>query len=193
MAAGTTGSGPRESPVGGLLIDLDGVVYVGEEPLPGAVECIRNLRARGLPFRFVTNTSTKPAHDVEAKLARLGIEARPGEVMTPVRAAVSTLRRMGAKAPYLVVDERVAPEFGSLTPAGVFPDPPTERPDFIVVGDIGVVVIIGGDFRFEFLDVEFVGIRLGLLRLVVFGFEVVRNDVFSLCIVIFRRCHRGGA
>ena len=75
--------------------------------------------------------------DVAAKLARLGVAVRPGEVVTPVRAAVLTLHRMGAKAPYLVVDERLEPEFSSLTLAGVFPDPPTERPDFIVVGDIG--------------------------------------------------------
>lgn len=137
MATGGAGRDPGDTPVGGLLIDLDGVVYIGEEIISGADAAIGRLRARGLPLRFVSNTSTKPARDVEAKLARLGIEVRSGEVVTPVGAAISILQERGAKAPYLVVDERVAPEFAAPAPVGVFPEPPARDPDFIVVGDIG--------------------------------------------------------
>lgn len=123
--------------IGGLLIDLDGVVYVGDDIIPGADDAILRLRANGLPLRFVTNTSTKPAREVEAKLTRLGVDAKPGEVVTPVGAAISILGRRGAKAPYLLVDERVAPEFAALAPVGTFPAPPSQPPDFIVIGDIG--------------------------------------------------------
>lgn len=137
MTEDGAGSGSREHSVGGLLIDLDGVLYVDEQAVPGAAAAIRRLRVRGLPLRFVTNTSTKPAHVVEEKLTRLGIEVRAGEVATPLRAASSILRRRGATSPYLVVDERVASEFDALGPVGRYPAPPSAPPDFIVVGDIG--------------------------------------------------------
>ncbi len=121
----------------GVLLDLDGVVYVGDEPLTGAVQAVRRLRDRGLSLRFVTNTSTKPISAVEAKLERLGIDIEPGEVISAVRTAVLTLQRLKAKSLYLVVDERVRAEFDEFAPVGFFPDAPSTRPDFVVVGDIG--------------------------------------------------------
>lgn len=43
------------STIRGLLIDLGGVVYQGRAPLPGALEALGQLRAAGLPYRFLTN------------------------------------------------------------------------------------------------------------------------------------------
>ncbi|MCB0043295.1 MAG: hypothetical protein KDE23_26585, partial [Caldilinea sp.] len=42
------------STVDGLLIDIDGVLTLGEEVIPGAPEVIETLRARKIPFRFMT-------------------------------------------------------------------------------------------------------------------------------------------
>lgn len=41
-----------------LLIDIDGVLHVGSEPIDGAREALSELRARGVPFRLVTNTTS---------------------------------------------------------------------------------------------------------------------------------------
>ncbi len=126
-----------DRPIQGFLIDLDGVLYVGDRPIEGAVESVGRIRGRGLPLRFLTNTSTRPVVEVEEKLIRLGFDPREGEVVSAVRAAVLTLGKLEAAAPYLVVDERVAPEFDRFSPVGCFPDPPSAKPDFVVVGDIG--------------------------------------------------------
>lgn len=129
--------GERDSPIRGVLVDLDGVLYVGDTALPGAIDAVRRLRAGGIALRFVTNASTKPVSAVEEKLDGLGVETGPGEVISAVRAGVLTLRRLNARAPYLIVDEGVAGEFSSFSPVGLFPANPTRQPDFIVVGDIG--------------------------------------------------------
>jgi ribonucleotide monophosphatase NagD (HAD superfamily) len=45
----------------GVLIDLDGVVYVGNELLPGSLDAILRLREVGIPFKFITNTTRRPS------------------------------------------------------------------------------------------------------------------------------------
>lgn len=53
----------------GVLLDLSGVLYVGDEPLPGAHEAIRRIDDAGLPTRFVTNTTRSPRRAILTKLA----------------------------------------------------------------------------------------------------------------------------
>jgi HAD superfamily hydrolase (TIGR01450 family) len=67
------------------LLDLDGVVWLGTEPIPGAAEAVALLRARGEGVAFITNNSNAPAAAVEAKLASFGIPA-DGEVVTSAEA-----------------------------------------------------------------------------------------------------------
>lgn len=66
-----------------ILLDLDGVVYIGEDALPGAQTATATLRAAGLPLRFVTNTTTRTRQALLQKLRRLGVEAHQHEVFTP--------------------------------------------------------------------------------------------------------------
>ena len=75
---------------GGVLIDLGGVVYQGQDALPGAVEAINRLKTAGLPIRFLTNTTSEPKRIMLARLDRLGIPAAPEELFTPADAARST-------------------------------------------------------------------------------------------------------
>jgi len=67
-------------------LDLDGVVWLGEEPIPGAADAVARLQARGEAVVFVTNNSAVPVGEVEAKLARHGIDAA-GMVLTSAMAA----------------------------------------------------------------------------------------------------------
>ncbi len=74
-----------------VLCDLDGVVWLKHEPLPGAVDAIADLRARGHRVLFVTNNSSKTLGEQVSILESLGIPAR-GDVCTSAQAAALMLR-----------------------------------------------------------------------------------------------------
>ena len=71
-------------------LDLDGVIWLGEQAIPGAADAVGRLRAAGEPVVFVTNNSSVPVGEVEAKLARHGIEAE-GAVLTSAMAAAERI------------------------------------------------------------------------------------------------------
>lgn len=73
----------------GLLIDLDGVVVTGAEPIPGAGAFLAEARRRGLPFLLATNNSTTEAAQVAARLAGMGIPVRPEEILTSADVAAA--------------------------------------------------------------------------------------------------------
>lgn len=86
------------------LLDLDGVVYVGAEPVPHAAEVLRALRAAGTRLAFVTNNASRGPDTVADHLSRLGISARPSEVVTSAQAAARILAdKLPPGAPVLVV------------------------------------------------------------------------------------------
>ncbi|MEM6910599.1 MAG: TIGR01458 family HAD-type hydrolase [Verrucomicrobiota bacterium] len=118
--------------ISGLLIDLDGVLYVGGEVIPGALEALAELRAAEIPFRFVTNTSTRTAASLQKKLARLGFVVREEEIFSAVTATLGYLRALGGPPPsvHAVVRDAVLPDFRE------FPRE-DEQPDYVVIGDIG--------------------------------------------------------
>ncbi len=74
-----------------LLVDLDGVIYLGEDPIPGAAEALGEARRAGLRVIFVTNNASRPPEAVAEKLTGLGVSAQPGEVMTSAVAAAEVL------------------------------------------------------------------------------------------------------
>jgi arabinose operon protein AraL len=68
--------------INGFIFDLDGTVYLGEASLPGAVESIAELRRRGKGVLFVSNKPLYPRQTYAQKLTRLGIPAKPDDVVT---------------------------------------------------------------------------------------------------------------
>jgi HAD superfamily hydrolase (TIGR01450 family) len=117
-----------------LVLDLDGVLYVGPDAVPGAVEA---LRAAALPTGFATNNASRTPEEVADHLTGLGIPARPEQVTTSSQA--------GAR---LVVEHagdgaRVLPVGGpgvraALLEAGLTAADPAEaaasRPDAVLQG-----------------------------------------------------------
>lgn len=73
-----------------VLCDLDGVVWLAHEPIPGSVEAIADLRAAGHRVLFVTNNSSARVDVQEASLAAIGIPAG-GDVLTSANAAALLL------------------------------------------------------------------------------------------------------
>ncbi|MEZ5145004.1 MAG: HAD-IIA family hydrolase [Acidimicrobiales bacterium] len=70
-----------------FALDLDGVVWLADTPIPGAAEAVARLRAAGTPVAFVTNNSYFPADHVADKLARVGIEPGDGVITSAMAAA----------------------------------------------------------------------------------------------------------
>ena len=64
--------------------DLDGTVYLGDELLPGARRLVEELRARGLPVRFLSNNPTRDPEQYAAKLGRLGLPTPVDEIVNTV-------------------------------------------------------------------------------------------------------------
>ena len=108
----------------GVLIDLSGTVHIGDAPIPGALEAIRLLRAEGIPFRFVTNTSRKTRAMLHADLADIGLDVPEEHIFTAPMAVRRYLERHRLR-PCLLVHPNLVPEFDAL---------PQDDPDTVVVG-----------------------------------------------------------
>ncbi|MDD1720267.1 MAG: TIGR01458 family HAD-type hydrolase [Methanoregulaceae archaeon] len=116
----------------GFLIDLDGVLYIGGKPVPGAAETIRYLDRHGYPYRFVSNTTRKSRRSIAAHLGSLGLQVSASLIFTPPAAAVSHMLREGRTRCLLLTTCDVHTEF---TGSGI--TVAEESVDFVVVGDAG--------------------------------------------------------
>jgi HAD superfamily hydrolase (TIGR01458 family) len=74
-----------------ILLDVDGVLHVSGEPIPGAAEAVRRLRRDGHRLRFLTNTTTRSRTQLAEELRGQGIELEDDEVQTVAQAAVLAL------------------------------------------------------------------------------------------------------
>jgi HAD superfamily hydrolase (TIGR01450 family) len=72
------------------ILDLDGVIWLAGEAIPGAADAVGRLRADGERVCFVTNNSSQRIGDQESKLASFGIPAE-GDVLTSAMAAALLL------------------------------------------------------------------------------------------------------
>ena len=77
----------------GLILDLDGVVYRGDKPIPGAATALDALRSAGLRLVAATNKSGQSADQCAAKLAEMGIAFEPADILTARQATIAYLRR----------------------------------------------------------------------------------------------------
>ncbi|HZD65259.1 MAG TPA: hypothetical protein VE152_04095, partial [Acidimicrobiales bacterium] len=73
------------------MIDLDGVVWLAGQPIPGAAEAVSRLRKAGEQVLFLTNNSSLTIEEYHRRLGRAGITVEAGEVLTSAQAAASLL------------------------------------------------------------------------------------------------------
>jgi HAD superfamily hydrolase (TIGR01458 family) len=135
-----------------LLIDLDGVLYVEDEPIPGAKEAVESFREAGLGLRFVTNTTARSRRQTLERLERLGFGVAEEELVTPAALARRRCEDAGHERVALIMNEDVKPDFEGLTET----DSDTEA---VIMGDLGEA------FGFEILNRAF--------RLVMDGAELI--------------------
>ena len=115
----------------GFLLDLDGVLYVGSQPVPGALETLDILRERGCPVRFVSNSTRRSRASVAERLRAMGFSIEEQEILTPAVAAASMLGKE-KKTAFLVTTGDAHRDFedAGITITG-------DHPDAVVIGDAG--------------------------------------------------------
>lgn len=121
--------------VDGVVCDLDGVVYRGDEPVPGAAAALERLRSRGVRIVFATNNSRATVEQYVDKLARVGVRARPEEIVTSAVVVGEVLAQRGLAGARAIVVGGDGVR-AALASAGieVVDDPATASSDLVVVG-----------------------------------------------------------
>lgn len=134
-----------------LLIDIDGVLAVSWEPLEGAVDALRRIRAADLPFALVTNTTSRTRAGIAGTLADAGFPVEVDDVLTAPAATAEHLRTHHADAQVALLSSgEVAADLGDLRLVDV-----TETADVVVLGGAGP------EFTYEALDAVFARLQEG--------------------------------
>jgi NagD protein len=138
----------------GYLIDMDGVIYRGNQLIPGADRFIQELRTAEIPFLFLTNNSQRTRRDVVTKLERLGIDVEEEHVFTCAMATARFLARQKSHGTAFVIGEGGL--LNALHSNGY--SIVDKDPDFVVVGE-------GRTLNFEMVEAA-LGMILGGAKLV---------------------------
>ncbi len=115
----------------GLLIDMDGVIYSGEQLIHGADNFIKKLLAHDVPFTFMTNNSQRTPLEAVEKLKRLGIEVGVEHIYTSAMATAKFLSDHRPKGTAYVLGEGGL--LSSLTDHGI--TLVDAEPDFVILGE----------------------------------------------------------
>jgi HAD superfamily hydrolase (TIGR01458 family) len=118
------------SKIKGFLIDLDGTVVEANKLIPGVPEALAWLRAQGLPYRFVTNTTSKPREVIIEKLRGQGLTVAPEELFTAPIVGRDYLLSNGLTRCYPVIKASLEIDLAGVELVG-------EAPQAVLVGDIG--------------------------------------------------------
>lgn len=96
-----------------LAFDLDGTIYLADEPLPGAVELVAHLRRHGVPYLFATNNSSVPAARYVERLNQMGVPAERGQIVTSNDVAIAHLVSEGISRAFLLASDEVRAEYAA--------------------------------------------------------------------------------
>ena len=104
-----------------FLVDLDGVLYRGADPIEGAAETLATLRSLGKGLAFLTNNSSRTPEAIAAHLTGMGIRAAPEEVETSalLAAGLTVVDRSAADAETVVVGWDREFDYAELAAASV--------------------------------------------------------------------------
>jgi HAD superfamily hydrolase (TIGR01450 family) len=122
-------------PTGTWVIDLDGVIWLAQEPIPGGASAVARLRQAGVGVLFATNNSSPTVATLVQRLARAGIEVGPDQVVSSAQAAAS-LVAPGERV-HCLADDGVREALA-------------ERGAELVEGDSADVVLVGWTHAFDF-------------------------------------------
>ena len=146
----------------GYLIDMDGVMYRGNQLISGADRFVAELLAREIPFLFLTNNSQRTRRDVAVKLKRLGICVSDDHIFT---CAMATARFLAAQKPsgtaYVIGEGGLLHALHHNGYSVVDHDP-----DYVVVGE-------GRAFTFEMMEAA--------VRMIANGAKLIATNLDPNC------------
>jgi HAD superfamily hydrolase (TIGR01458 family) len=146
------------SVVRAFLIDLDGVLYTGNNPYPGVKECLQRMEELGYDYRFVSNSTRRARDSVAERLQGLGYNVAAWQIYTPPLAAIEHIKKSGRDRCFLLTAGDVHRDFEQ---AGICIA--KEDVDYVVMGDAGE------SFTFERLNQA--------LRLILDGAEILAMEM----------------
>jgi HAD superfamily hydrolase (TIGR01458 family) len=116
----------------GVLLDIDGVLYVGDEAIAGAQAALGELRDASAGVRLVTNTTSRSRRAVHEHLLELGFDVTLEEVLTPAAMAVNHCRERGYETVVLMVGEALREDLASLKEPSA-----GDGAEAVILGDLG--------------------------------------------------------
>jgi HAD superfamily hydrolase (TIGR01458 family) len=113
-----------------LLVDLEGTVYQHGRLIPGAVEALAAAEKRGIPHRFVTNTTSRPRSVIVRDIAAMGLVVDPDALFTAPRAARAYLLGKGHRRVHMLARPTLLEDLEGIesVDAGA---------DAVLLGDLG--------------------------------------------------------
>jgi len=116
-------------PVQGVILDMDGVLFRGDQPIEGSAEAVRDLQAQGIKVVCLTNNARRTPENYEKKLEKLGINVKASNILTSGLAVARFLNAQGVAPKVHVVGSDVLRK--TLLDAGAVE---SENPDFVIAG-----------------------------------------------------------
>jgi len=117
-----------------LLFDMDGVLYNGTVPIPGASQALAWVRQQSIPHLFITNTTSRARSVLVEKLKAFKIFTVEDQIFSPPRAAAVWLKSQERGAVALFVPPATHPEFAGFS---ILPERAETGARYVVVGDLG--------------------------------------------------------
>ena len=125
---------------GGILFDLDGVIYEGNSLIPGSLGVLNKIQLAEIPYHFITNTTRMTKNNLVSFLKGMGLNVAPESVFSAPQVALEYCKLKGYKKISLIVpDPEMEQDFSSFQLVDI-------NPDAIVLGDMGQL------FTFELLN-----------------------------------------
>ena len=100
-----------KSGIQSFLIDLDGVLYVGKNPIPGVRECLEKMDEMGYSNRFVSNSTRRCRDSVALRLKGLGYDIPANRIFTPSLKAIERMKNSGRDRCFLLTAGDVFRDF----------------------------------------------------------------------------------
>jgi HAD superfamily hydrolase (TIGR01458 family) len=134
-----------------ILLDVDGVLHVSGEPIPGAVEALGRLSRMGHDLRFVTNNSTRPRAKLAEELRSMGFELEDDALQTTPLAAA---KELAGRRVYALVMSAIVPDLEGVELVG-------EGADAVLIGGADETLEPNQVFSYMNLNRAFFELRSG--------------------------------
>ena len=122
---------------GGVLFDLDGVIFQGNSLISGSKEILSTLTGAGIPYRFITNTTRMTKNNLVKMLGDMGLAVDSNDIFAAPHAAAEYCELKGYNKILLFVpDQEMQEDFSAFQLV-------ENNPDAVVVGDMGALFTFG--------------------------------------------------